>query len=205
MPCWISPRSRPSSSWSLTDRPGWLTLRARGATLDRPDATIVGRRQQHHNCRAVTHLDVGSGRAGLTIRIDEAHHYDLEAEGGTVRVVARIGPLRQTVAERAILTGPVTLAIATRTHPVLPPTVTTMGDAGHAPTGVRPAGPDTISFEIVIDERKITLAELDGRYLSTEVASGFTGRIIGMYVTNGEAAFDWLHYESVSLPDEPKS
>ncbi|MBY8853472.1 hypothetical protein K7G98_36675, partial [Saccharothrix sp. MB29] len=27
------------------------------------------------------------------------------------------------------------------------------------------------------------LAEIDGRYLSTEVATGFTGRVIGMYAT----------------------
>ncbi|MFD8341290.1 hypothetical protein ACFV2C_03245 [[Kitasatospora] papulosa] len=36
------------------------------------------------------------------------------------------------------------------------------------------------------------LAELDGRYLTTEVAGGFTGRVIGMYATRGEAAFDWF-------------
>jgi hypothetical protein len=36
---------------------------------------------------------------------------------------------------------------------------------------------------------------LDGRYLSTQVAGGFTGRVIGMYVTEGEAAFDWFDYE----------
>ncbi len=40
----------------------------------------------------------------------------------------------------------------------------------------------------------IVLAELDGRYLSTEVAGGFTGRVIGMYVTEGRAAFDWFDY-----------
>ena len=38
------------------------------------------------------------------------------------------------------------------------------------------------------------LAELDGRYVSTEVATGFTGRVAGMYVTEGTAAFDWYEY-----------
>jgi hypothetical protein len=38
-------------------------------------------------------------------------------------------------------------------------------------------------------------AELDGRYLSTEVASGFVGRTIGMYVSGGVAAFDWFEYQ----------
>ncbi|MEV5954430.1 family 43 glycosylhydrolase [Streptomyces sp. NPDC051987] len=35
-------------------------------------------------------------------------------------------------------------------------------------------------------------AELDGRYLSAEVAGGFTGRVIGVYVTEGRARFDWF-------------
>ncbi|MFY1689148.1 hypothetical protein [Plantactinospora sp. WMMB782] len=78
-------------------------------------------------------------------------------------MAARIGPPCQTVAEHAISAGPVTLAIATRTDSGLPPTVTMTGDADQAHTGVRAAGPDTISFELVTDERTITLAELDGR------------------------------------------
>ncbi|MEU8692063.1 hypothetical protein [Streptomyces sp. NPDC048665] len=35
-PCWISPRRRPARSWSLTRRPGRLTLTATGDSLDRP-------------------------------------------------------------------------------------------------------------------------------------------------------------------------
>ena len=38
------------------------------------------------------------------------------------------------------------------------------------------------------------LAELDGRYLSTEVAGGFTGRVIGMYAAAGTVPFDWFDY-----------
>ena len=41
------------------------------------------------------------------------------------------------------------------------------------------------------------LAELDGRYLSTEVAGGFTGRVIGMYAAAGTVQFDWFDYEPV--------
>jgi hypothetical protein len=38
------------------------------------------------------------------------------------------------------------------------------------------------------------LAELDGRYLSTEVAGGYTRRVIGMYAAEGTVAFDWYEY-----------
>ena len=40
----------------------------------------------------------------------------------------------------------------------------------------------------------VAIAELDGRYLSTEVAGGFTGRVIGMYAAEGTVAFDWFEY-----------
>lgn len=42
------------------------------------------------------------------------------------------------------------------------------------------------------------LAALDGRYLSTEVAGGFTGRVIGAYAAAGTVRFDWYDYEPMS-------
>jgi beta-xylosidase len=41
------------------------------------------------------------------------------------------------------------------------------------------------------------LADLDGRYLSTEVATGFIGRVIGLYVVAGTTSFDWFDYEAI--------
>ncbi|MFD4557659.1 glycoside hydrolase family 43 protein [Streptomyces sp. NPDC058469] len=174
---WISPRSRPDDNWSLTRRPGWLTLTATGAGLDEPGHTFIGRRQQHPDCRASVRIDPGSGRAGLSVRMDEAHHYDIEVAGGVASVVARIGPVRQRVAEHPVEPGPVTLAV----------------DISTADVGSR--APDTLTFSVEGPEGAVELAELDGRYLSTQVAGGFTGRVIGMYVTEGEAAFDWFDYE----------
>ncbi len=178
-PHWISPRRRPEGCWSLTERPGRLTLTATGDSLDRPGCTFVGRRQQHHDCRAAASLEPGeAARAGLSVRLDEAHHYDLEVSGGTAAVIARIGPLRQRVAEHAVPAGPVALAVEIR--------ATRDPGTQH--------GPDTLAFSVGTAGGTVRLAELDGRYLSTEVAAGFTGRVIGMYVTEGRAAFDWFEY-----------
>jgi hypothetical protein len=190
-PHWISPYARPDASWSLAERPGWLTLTATGPTLDRPGYTFVGHRQQHHECRAAALLDPGSGRGGLSVRMDEAHHYDLEAGDGEVSVVARIGPLRQTVARRQVPPGPLTLTVTVRTTDIISPSPEF--------TGIEPTGPDTIAFWIGDPDAPgaVPLAELEGRYLSTEVATGFTGRVIGMYTTRGTVAFDWFDYEPV--------
>jgi hypothetical protein len=59
--------------------------------------------------------------------------------------------------------------------------------AGEEAFGIRAGGPGLLALSLDDGD---PLAELDGRYLSTEVAGGFTGRVIGMYVTEGSAAFD---------------
>jgi xylan 1,4-beta-xylosidase len=54
--------------------------------------------------------------------------------------------------------------------------------------------PDTVRLGLDVDGEFTALAELDGRYLSTEVAGGFTGRVIGMYAARGTVHFDWFEY-----------
>ncbi|MFJ9025328.1 glycoside hydrolase family 43 protein [Streptomyces sp. NPDC102259] len=180
-PRWISPRRRLPEDCTTKERPGWLTLRARGGSLDDADVTFVGRRQQHLSCRVRALADAAEGRGGLAVRLDEQHHYDLEMSSGEVRVRARIGPLSTVVASRPAPPGPVILRIEVA-----------------AVRAVRDArtGPDTISLGIEEpDGTFVELASLDGRYLSTEVAGGFTGRVVGMYAASGSVHFDWLDYE----------
>ena len=189
-PRWVSVRSRPGQCWSTQDRLGWLTLRARdsfpgdNSAGDSPRDTFVGRRQQDLSCRARALADATQGRGGLTVRLDERHHYEIEAAAGQVRALARIGPLRQELATQAVPAGPVVLrveVIATGPgleHPLKEPDMVLLGT--EAPDG---------SFTV--------LARLDGRYLSTEVAGGFTGRVIGMYAASGTVAFDWYDYDPI--------
>ncbi|WP_030676443.1 glycoside hydrolase family 43 protein [Streptomyces cellulosae] len=180
-PYWISLRHRPPEVCTTKERAGWLTLRARGTSLDDTDVTFVGRRQQHLSCRVRALVDVTEGDGGLAVRLDEQHHYDIEASPGKVRVRARIGPLSTVVASRPTPPGPVVLRIETAG-------VHTVNDAR--------TGPDVVS--IGIEEPDGTFAELvtlDGKYLSTEVAGGFTGRVIGMFAAAGAVHFDWFEYE----------
>jgi hypothetical protein len=93
------------------------------------------------------------------------------------------------VASRTTRPGPITLTVVTRTTNLVPPSFVRPTDE---PTGIEPAGPDTIAFHV--DDDPGPLAELDGRYLSPEVGTGLAGRVVGMYVTRGVAAFDWFDY-----------
>jgi len=171
-PYWVSLRERRCTT---RDRPGWLTLGARGGSLDDLDVVFVGRRQQHLSCEVRTLIDPADGVGGLAVRLDERHHYEVEAASGEVKVFARVGTLRTVVASRSVPAGPIVLTVRITATP-----------PSYDPRG----GPDTVSFGV--DDT--TLAELDGRYLSTEVAGGFTGRVIGMYASTGTVHFDWFDY-----------
>ena len=185
-PRWVSVRSRPTDCWSVTERPGWLSLRARGGSMDDPDVTFVGRRQQDLSCRVRSLVDPADGRGGLAVRLDERHHYDLEVGDGEVRVSARIGSVRHVVATRTVPAGPVRLRIDVHASP--------LDDWDPL------RGPDLVRLGIEsADSVFDAMAEVDGRYLSTEVAGGFTGRVIGMYAAAGTVRFDWFDYEPLDV------
>ena len=117
-PRWLSLRHRPAEEYTLEERPGWLTLHAADGSLDDLEVTFVGRRQQHHSCRVRALVDATGGRGGLAVRLDEHHHYELEVDGGTVRLWARIGPTRAVVASRSVPLAPVVLTLDVSPRPV---------------------------------------------------------------------------------------
>jgi xylan 1,4-beta-xylosidase len=180
-PRWISLRHRPAENYLTTERPGWLTLHAGAGSLDDLDATFLGRRQQHLSCRVRTLIDATDGCGGLAVRLDENHYYEIEATAREVRVAASIGPLRSVVASRPVPDGPVVLGLQTQ--------------VAETPHDAR-SGPDSVIIGVEEpDGTFTTLATLDGKYLSTEVAGGFTGRVIGMYAAAGTVHFDWFDYQ----------
>jgi len=182
-PHWISMRRRTEETCTTKERPGWLTLRAEGSSLDENDVTFLGRRQQHLSCRARAVIDTTEGRGGLALRLDEQHHYEIEAGDGLVQVIARIGPLRTTMASVPLPAAAGATVLAIR--------ISVTEDVRDARTG-----PDTVALGIEDAGGSFTeLAALDGRYLSTEVAGGFTGRVIGVYAAAGSVHVDWFDYE----------
>jgi beta-xylosidase len=184
-PRWISVRRSPAEISSLDARPGWLTLVGTDRTLDLEDPVFVGRRQQHPRCRVRTRVDArASVEAGIAVRMDESAHYEVAVIDDEVIALARIGPLRAVVGRAPRPSGPVTLAVETRDHV---------------------HGPDAVCLGVEDGAGRLqVLAELDGRYLSTEVTGGFIGRMIGMYAVGGPAAFEWFDYEVLDAAAEQK-
>jgi alpha-N-arabinofuranosidase len=181
--------------YSLDARPGYLRLLGAASGLD--DATSptwLGRRQCHFAVDVRTCLEFQATEereeAGLVVQMNEQHHYEilLTRRGNAPSVVVRrrIGSLRAEVATAPLdsTTSRVVLAIhADRTKYTF--------SYGPTENALRP------------------LAEGETRYLSTEVAGGFTGVYFAMYTTgNGAdcsqpADFDWFEY--VEGNDEPST
>jgi xylan 1,4-beta-xylosidase len=180
-PAYVSLRRPLGDAAALTERPGWLTLHGSDDGLDDALPVFVARRQPTHWCRARTAIEVGDAtEAGLAVRMDEGAHYEVAVAAGEVIVRARIGPLASIVARATAPASPFVLRLET-----------------HDPAG-RSDAPDLVQlgFEEA-DGSFVVLAELDGRYLSTEVATGFIGRVVGLYAVGGSASFDWFELDDL--------
>ncbi len=185
---WNYLRNPIPENYSLTERPGWLRLRGSHLTLNDADTpTWVGRRQEHFHCTTSALLDFepqsDNEEAGLTVLMNERHHYEIGVERtqGKKRIFVRrrIGTLQIIEASAPLPSGPVTLRIV--------------------------ATPDHYELQYDLpDGTSQRLGTGETRYLSKEVAGGFTGVYVAMYASgNGKpssapADFDWFDYCSVN-------
>ncbi|GAP61525.1 xylosidase/arabinosidase [Arthrobacter sp. Hiyo1] len=167
-----SPWSATAPAWTIHGLPSWAAASGtrwrpspRWWTPDRP--------------RTWT-LDGGRNAGGLAVRYDEAHHYSIELSGTTLTARARISSIEESWT-RQVPAGPLELRIATR-----------QPDSG---AGFGHLSSDTIALQAVVDGELLTLAELDGRYLSAETAASFTGRVSGVFASRGTVTFDWFRGE----------
>ncbi|MCM0621429.1 glycoside hydrolase family 43 protein [Nocardioides bruguierae] len=154
--------------------------------------------------------------AGVQARMDPHHTFSVLATtvsddpaGSTlVRCVATIGGHEIELGRRTLsTTDPGTTDLGTTdlgttdlssTDPVTL-VIETVDDDGpfHAPT----TGPDVLRGLVVLDEQDVLLGELDGRYLSTEVAGGMVGRMLGLVAVSGSACATAC---SVTTTDRPE-
>lgn len=183
---WNFLRSPDESLYSLSERRGHLRLRGSPDGLDDVASPAwVGRRQQHFDMTVKASLEFSPAsdreEAGLVVRMDERHHYEIfvTRRGGlpSVALRRRIGTLVAEVACRELPSGT---------------SAAVLSIAANEEKYVFSFGPDEASLE--------ALGEGETRYLSTEVAGGFTGVYLAMYATGngapcqGPADFDWFEY-----------
>lgn len=167
---WMTLRGTASALYSLTEKPGFLSLRcAEVASTERKEIAFVSRRLQHHKFQASTlvHFQPSddSEAAGMLIFKDEGHQYFLSIRKDENTRAVSVEKIKQDGAEiirRVKLSGasgPVKLKI--------------VSDGLH------------FSFYAALekDEWMLVADGVDAHYLSTANSFGFTGTNIGLYAT----------------------
>jgi xylan 1,4-beta-xylosidase len=153
---------RDADGWVLTARPD--------------ERTFVGHRQENPHLTVRAQVDARDGVGGIEVRLDPWHAVSLLVDGGIAKAVARVGHLVQELGSA----------------PVTPDTVLELRVVpSSASEYSREKGPDEIVAAVHRPDAPdadgpVELGRIDGRYLSTEVAGGFTGRMVGLVCGTGE-------------------
>jgi hypothetical protein len=107
-----------------------------------------------------------AGAGSFLLRIDDRYCYGLTVQEAHVQAWAQLGDLRH---ELGSAVGGTETTLRIESVPASSPTV----PLGHG-------GPDDVVLSVATEAGSTELGRLDGRHLSTEVASGFTGRMLAI-------------------------
>ncbi|NOU79061.1 family 43 glycosylhydrolase [Paenibacillus sp. LMG 31459] len=152
-----------------------LTLQGTAVTLDVPASpTFIGLRQRDFDAVITCNITLTGGEAGITLYMDENHHYDLaiRKEESGYRVVERlnIGDVKSIQHE------------------------VDLGSDNQATLLIK-SGKEQYSFFISSEHGEIPLGTAQTRYLSSEVAGGFTGVLIGLYACGEDASAEFTEFK----------
>lgn len=157
-----------------------LRLGCAPATIDSTDKqSFLGIRQRHFDCTfsvSLTFTPDKNEAAGICIRMNENHYYLMVLQKNIIKFIRKIGSLKATENQIKIDTDNLKLSIT--------------------------ADRDTYFFYIKTDADSSPklIGTGETRYLSTEVAGGFTGVYFGVYATadgaksTNEAVFKEMRY-----------
>ncbi|XSG76808.1 glycoside hydrolase family 43 protein [Herpetosiphon llansteffanensis] len=183
---WMFLRTPRSEWWSLSERPGWLRMQLRPEQINQMvNPSFVGRRQQHMNFLAQTVLEFQPQQAhevaGMVLI--QNHKYQVQfvinGEQQASVIVCRNGE-EETLASLPVSGQRQYLRVV--------------------------AYGQEYSFFVAEqpDAWQPVLENLDGRFLSTPIAGGFVGTVIGLYASSqGQASqtvadFDWFEYREIA-------
>ena len=175
---WIFLRTPNMADYKIAKKE--VALRGRRITLAEADApTFASIRQTEFDLDITCTLEPNGQEAGISFYMDEKHHYELvtrETDGKTEVF------LRQTIGPVCHKNEAVTVDGAAKIHIVS----------------------DSITYhfyaETVEGEKELGLAET--RYLSSEVAGGFTGVVIGFYAVDPLESGRWAKFTDFVMKHE---
>lgn len=152
-----------------------LEIKGTEVTLDAvASPSFIGIRQKDFNANIFCDVEISGGEAGITIYMDENHHYDIAIRKAEVgyEVIERlnIGDIKSV--EKAIPLKKInkaSLCIEASNY--------------------------NYEFHVNIDGEKTFLGKAQTRYVSSEVAGGFTGVLIGLYAcSNSENTAEFKNF-----------
>jgi hypothetical protein len=171
-PRWIAPGVDPKSFAHLSD--SGLVLDA-GREANGVEAVhLLGVRASSDEWMASVDA---VGDVSLVVRIDNAHWAGVQRVGASLEARVVIGAMDKV------------LAIEVIPEDALPAIRTMIPESQHGES----TGPDTVELGYLRDGFR-RLAMVDGRYISTEVAGGFTGRVIGLEAIGARATVRSFSY-----------
>ncbi|THV36449.1 glycoside hydrolase family 43 protein [Glycomyces buryatensis] len=174
-PRWVSPGVRPEQCASLV--PGGVRVEPAAGTSGEPSGLFF--RTAGNRWEADITVEPGESAFTAAVRIDRRHWYGLRMKDHAAEAVSRVGEVEAVVGARPLSAAEVTFRIRS--------------------VEATKEGPDDIELGIVDDSGFSALARLDGRYVSTEVAGGFTGRTLGLWAEAGSVLVRKVEF--VELPE----
>jgi len=165
-PVWNFLRTPHESGFSLTDKPGALTLHARADSLrENANPAFIGHRQQHANFTVSTALYAPTSEgvsAGLVAFQNETHHYFIGVRKQAAKAeifLERIGSAKPEIIAHQTLDfkSEIVLKLETKN------------------------GRISFSYSTSPDKWEVLRADEDATLLSTKTAGGFVGTYIGLH------------------------
>lgn len=159
---WVYLRHPHEESYELSENRA--VLHGTDITLDDADSpTFIGTRQRDFRFTLSAEVSVDCGEGGVTLYMCENEHYDIairKSESGFEAVLKlNIGGIKHIQTAIPLTSGSARLTVKA----------------------------DNLSYSFYANGEY--LGNASAKYLSSEVASGFTGVITGLYAVNGTAAF----------------
>lgn len=144
-------------------------VRLRGTSITLNDVaspTFIGIRQSEFYTKLKVNVDCNIGEAGITFYMDENQHYDLaiinETNEKSVNLRLCIGDVKSIVKKVTVAKKDVSVTLKVTSDSIY------------------------YYFSCLLDGEEMNLGKAQTKYLSSEVASGFTGTVMGMYAVADE-------------------